>query len=464
MLPVKRPAHFWSTLGFLYAVCVIEGADLQLLPATFRALERSLGLSPTQLATLGFAQAITQCTSGPFWASLADHGWSRKGLLVSGSLSWGVLTMLLAGVTNFPTMVVLRALNGAALGTLMPISQSVICDMTEPHERGGFFGWVQFFIHLGLVTCAVLAASISNETIHGHDGWRVAFLVVAIASFALALAMALFMVDPIQTRPPGELSFNVVRRKFEKYMRIPTFRVILLQGAFGSIPWSAMSFMILYYQYIGISDFHAATIFAAMIVGGAGGGILGGYLGDRMTRWNRIHGRPLTAQISVASGIPIIFVVLVMVPCEPASYRTYVFLMFLLGLLASWCAVGVNRPILAEVVGYADRASVLAWLVAIDGAFAALLGAPLVGLLAEEVFGYHPSKQLVANMPEEQRKQNAAALATAMLYLTVVPWIVCFVFYTFLHLTYGPDVASAADESDGVKDGKLKPTETSALI
>mmetsp|Transcript_35516 Transcript_35516/g.58443 ORF Transcript_35516/g.58443 Transcript_35516/m.58443 type:complete len:303 (+) Transcript_35516:84-992(+) len=241
-----------ATFALLYSVCVIEGADIQLLPASFKALERDLGLSPSDLAILAMSQAIAQFASGLFWGALADGGWSRKWMLTGGATSWGCLTLLLALVSDFPTMVGLRMLNGAALGVLQPVAQSLTVDMTQPCERGFFFGWMQLNMQAGVLIAAIGAASVSNLQILGFAGWRVAFAAVSVASLILAAVLAAFMKEPKRSfASDHSISFAREIRKCHRYLRIPTFRVIVLQGLFGSIPWSALAFAILFFQ-IGV--------------------------------------------------------------------------------------------------------------------------------------------------------------------------------------------------------------------
>jgi MFS family permease len=444
-----------ATLMFLYAICMIEGADMQLLPASFRALEVSLGLTPSSLAFLALVQALAQWTCTPVWGALADHGWSRKQLLLCGVFAWGVLTMLLAFCSNFYSMIFLRTLNGMALGCLSPISQSLIVDMVNPSERGRYFGFVQFASNVGCVMCAVGTSTISNQLILNFRGWRIAFAIVAAASLVLGSVMFLAMSEPAR-RESGEIpSVYSELLKLRRYLQIPTFRVIVLQGLFGCIPWSALSFMIFYFQYIGISDFGASILFGTSMVGGALGGILGGVVGDRLAKWNWKHGRPLTAQISVFCGIPLIVAILHYMPRDPSYYRVYQVLILAFGTLASWCATGVNRPILSEIVEDRDRASVFAWVITIDGSFAALLGAPMVGLLAENVFGYQPTTDHISEMPHAQREINADALSRAMLWCCIGPWVLCFICFSFLHFTYAQDVS---------KDDNEKPSEAAALL
>jgi len=343
-----------------------------------------------------------------------------------------------------------------ALGSLGPISQSLIVDFTPSGERGKHFGAVQMAANLGNIVCAVSTSTISMHMIYGTiQGWRFAFAFVANASILLAFGIFLYMPEPPRRTNPSYPSFSGEMRKLQRYLKIPTFRVLVAQGMFGSIPWSAMAFMIFYFQYVGISDLGASMLFSLSMLGGAVGGMLGGYVGDALAKWSPLHGRALCAQISVAAGIPLVAVVLCGVPHDGVILPSYCAVVFVFGVMSSWCPAGVNRPLLAEIVDERDRASIFAWLVTIDGAFAALLGAPMVGHLAEKVFGYSPSSDLIAAMPPDQRQQNATALCHALMWCCSVPWLICLICYGFLHVTYGQDA--------GVKDRSDEPTEASPL-
>eukprot|EP00922_Rhytidocystis_sp_ex-Travisia-forbesii_P069363 GHVS01103504.1.p1 GENE.GHVS01103504.1~~GHVS01103504.1.p1 ORF type:complete len:186 (-),score=61.41 GHVS01103504.1:27-584(-) len=77
--------------------------------------------------------------------------------------------------------------------------------------------------------------------------------------------------------------------------------------------------------------------------------------------------------------------------------------------------------------------------VAIEGTFAAIFGAPLVGVLSEKVFGYEKTSQFVADMPDDLRLQNANALATSLSLLTIIPWCLSFFLYACLYFSYAHD-------------------------
>ena len=106
-------------------------------------------------------------------------------------------------------------------------------------------------------------------------------------------------------------------------------------------------------------------------------------------------------------------VILYGLPWDPNWAPAYGFVFFLQGLVCSWCFAATNRPIFSELVPPASRASLLSRAVAVEGASASIFGAPVVGLLAEKVFGYTPRRGEVGALGEAVEARNAAALAHA---------------------------------------------------
>ena len=119
--------------------------------------------------------------------------------------------------------------------------------------------------------------------------------------------------------------------------------------------------------------------------------------------------------------------------------------LFALGFFAPWVGVA-NKAIIAECSPAAVLGSAVALNAAIEGVFSALVGAPLVGWLAEHTFGYRQPEQGVSleEMEPAMRTANAQALGQALFYMTLVPWVICLVLYTLIHLTYPGDCAKAA--------------------
>jgi MFS family permease len=422
----------------LCVTCLVDGADKALLPATFRALEVFLGLTPSHLALLVLAQGFAAAAAGPFWGNLADCGCSRKRLLITAVISWAVLTAALSCASSYRVMILLRLLNGCALGMLTPIVQSVVA---ESQSNLGFkFGCLDFFSFSGQVISSITVTTIASQTIMSYQGWRVAFLFVAALSLWLALLLWAFFDEVPREWRPHDVSLSREFQKFMGYFRIGSFRVIVAQGMFGTIPGAALGFMTMYLQYVGLSDFQASLTFSLILAGYAFGSPLGGMIGDWMDNWSEAHGRPLTAQISVMLGMIPTYFLFYVVPRKAEMAPHLATLCFMLGLGASWCSAGCNKPIFARIVPPDSRGSALAWEVALESTSGQLIGPAAVGFLSQLVFGYTLNRVSVQDMPESMRTENANALANALLLATILPWFVCFVLYLSLHCTYKQDL------------------------
>ncbi|CAN4097277.1 unnamed protein product [Withania somnifera] len=112
---------------------------------------------------------------------------------------------------------------------------------------------------------------------------------------------------------------------------------------------------------------------------------------------------------------------------------------FLLGFFASWSGPATNSPIFAEIVPERARTSIYA----LDRSFESILSSfapPLVGILAEKVFGYKPIPEESSSSGEiETGRENAASLAKAMYTAIGIPMIIGCSIYSFLYCTYPRD-------------------------
>jgi len=432
-------------LFLLCAVCFLEGGDEMLLPSTACVLNQDLGISLVEIGTMALAQGLLQATCAPIWAIAASRGLlARRSILAAGCLGWGLCVLLMGTVTAhaFGTLVLLRAVNGAMLACLTPIVQGVIADTTSECRRGRIFGYTGLSINAGKMSVAFLATLLSHRQVFGVRGWRVAFAGIGVVSVVTAIAIALLMEEPESedqaarsVRKPLPLSAEIGR--LGAYFASPTFCVIVLQGLFGSVPSNALGFDTMYFQVAGLGDVRASILSAARLGSSSLGNLLGGQVADRLALWWPDHGRPLAAQISVFSSIPLSLIIFMMVPPGPDAFLLYLGLVMVLGLMSSWCATGVNYPILSEIVEPEGRATIVAWDRALEGVSASIFGARLVALLAASVFGYNLANSCSSVAPDPN---NTSALGQALAAATVVPWIVCFTFYSAMHWSYPRDL------------------------
>jgi len=287
---------------------------------------------------------------------------------------------------------------------------------------------------VGTLICAPLSRQVMHLPLLHFQfwGWQLAFVLVGGFSVLLGplLAMLLF-VPPVQkSESSGSSSVKEELGTLMTLLKIPTFAALVLQGCFGAIPWNAGTFKVAFFQMTGIADAEAAVIGSVGGFAGAAGSLIGGWVGDTFARWNKVHGRVLTAEISVLCGIPIAYFTYMIYPSGALEFWYYLTLSVLLGLTATWAATGVNPPILCSISNQEQRSLVLAWCSALEGAVAAS-GNFWVGYLAEHIFGFDRA---------DLGSNSAEALGQAMFWVHVVPWIICALFYTTLHYAYPRDL------------------------
>eukprot|EP00438_Fugacium_kawagutii_P033242 Skav228426 [mRNA] locus=scaffold1325:309531:316044:- [translate_table: standard] len=118
---------------------------------------------------------------------------------------------------------------------------------------------------------------------------------------------------------------------------------------------NAFNYSTMFFQINGLSDTQSAGLSTMFQLSCAIGNVLGGLIGDAMARRCPNHGRAFTANISVACGIPCVFFIFMSTgqPFAPLKHREAYYAAFLvaMGLTATWCCVGVNWPILSELLG-----------------------------------------------------------------------------------------------------------------
>ncbi|ETW32540.1 hypothetical protein PFFCH_00062 [Plasmodium falciparum FCH/4] len=485
----KHSMAFHKSLAVVNVAAGLDGCDDQLLPASFRALEADLNLHPSLLGYITLAQTLMLSLFSPIWGFLSDK-YSRKWMLVFGTALWGVATILLANINDFAHILFFRAINGLALGSIGPISQSILADAAKNESLGLSFGLVQLSSSLGRLIGGVVTTTVALKYFGGIRGWRLCFIVVGILSVLLSIIVALFVEDaPRQVRKnkkmdylDGESNTNASNnnnnsnnnninnninmnnsldnnnsftglshqstRTYILYQNIvellkdslskKSIIIILLEGFTGTIPWLALSFNTMFFQYCGLSDLQAAIITGFLLIGSAIGGVVGGHFGDIMHDISNKHGRPLLGQLAMFGRVPLVLLIYLVIPKRKESFELFALSCFCLG-LSSIAGVAVNRPIVSDIIRPDYRGTVFSLTIAIEGVGSSLIGAPLFGYLAEKIFKYQNNNLLISDMPEDIRINNAQALSKTLFYLTIIPWILSFIFYSLLHFTYGKE-------------------------
>ena len=422
---------------------ILERSNEQTLPALYKYVGASFKATPRQLGFITLACALVQALCSPI-GGILGHFYNRVNILGWGCLIWGSMSLAFSLSSSMAQGLFFWALNGVGLALLIPNAQSLIADYFSEYSRGRAFGFLYLTAAIGGMLGALGATNLGHLRPWGLiEGWRVAFMIVALISLIVGILNMAYSVDPrinveeerYRQDPDilkeGGPTLSRIIADITSIFAVPTFLIIITQGVIGSAPWNALVFNTYYLQLLGFSDFHASLVAALFLLGTALGAMIGGSLGDWAARIAPNHGRILVAQLSVAIGVPSsIFVYKGL----SGGVATFGVVFFVWGSLISWAGSACTSPMFAEIVPSQQRPMIYSFDRALEGAIAAM-GAPLVGWLAERM-GFSESQ-------EQSDEQKAQALATALALCTAAPWAVCCIFFTGLHLTYPRDKASA---------------------
>lgn len=448
------------TLVLINFAAIMERADEALLPGVYREVGLALHTSPTGLGSLTLLRSLTQAACFPVAAYLAVHH-NRAHVIALGAFLWAFATFLVGMSTTFLQIAVSRALNGIGLAIVVPAILSLVADSTDDGNRGLAFGWLQLTGNIGSILGGIFSVLLAATTVMGIPGWRVSFHLVAAISVMVGVLVRVFATDPrfsngsMPTLEKRELKgisplwsdLKALILEAKGVMRIQTFQIIVAQGVVGSFPWSALSFVPLWLELIGFSHEQTAFLMGLFVVAGSLGGLFGGLMGDTLARHLPNAGRIMLSQISSGLGIPLAAVLLLVLPDDPSTGLVHGLMFFIIGFSISWNGPATNNPIFAEIVPERQRTSIYA----LDRSFESVLASfapPVVGILAQHVYGYKPIPEGSSRDVEiETDRENAASLAKALYTSIGIPLTLCCLIYTFLYCTYPRDRDRARLES-----------------
>jgi MFS family permease len=396
------------------------------------------GFGASVLANMNLVGIICFALSCPIWGMMVDR-YPRKPVLMTGYWGWIVCLFTMSWLTEAWQFYIVRGINGILLAQMVPVSQSVVTEVVHSSKYGTIFGTIGFFHAIGAIIAGYCGTILSQQTVFGMAGWRFGYITLSCFGLAFGLAFSSFFLEPTTRRElRGPITWANEAKNLKKYITIPSFCFLATQGVFGCMPWHAMHYLTLYFQYNGLSDSQVGWLFGVRTALGSLGAIIGGVLGDAWNRRWKYHGRIMVAVISVVGGIPLMLWCLYL-PNNDAYFFMATLTLALFQMTATWTCNAVNRPVSAMIVNESDRGTIFALQNATESLLSAVIAYPILAYLASQS-NYQGARTTIANMPEEQRLENAASLRSTMLPLIVVPWLICASFYAALNYTLPRDM------------------------
>ncbi|XP_060171307.1 uncharacterized protein LOC132602483 [Lycium barbarum] len=459
------------TLVLVNLAGIMEKADESLLPGVYKEVGDALHTDPTGLGSLTLFRSMVQSACYPIAAYLAARH-NRAHVIAYGAFLWAAATFLVAFSTTFFQLAVSRALNGIGLAIVSPAIQSLVADSSDESNRGVAFGWLQFTSNIGSLVGGYVSLLVAPITFMRIPGWRLSFHLVGMISVLVGVLVRLFANDPhfpdgnlkASSKVHGSSFISEIQgllQEAKSVVKIPSFQIIVAQGVMGSFPWSALSFAPMWLELTGFTHGETAVLLSLFVVGDSIGGLFGGRMGDILSQHLPNSGRIILAQISSGSAIPLAAILLLSLPDDPSSIFAHGLVLFVSGFFISWTAPATNNPIFAEIVPEKERTSIYA----LDRSFESVLSSfapPVVGILAQNVYGYRPVVAQGADSIATDRG-NATSLAKALFTAIGSPMALCCVIYSFLYCTYPRDKEKAQMEALIESEMQLLALDPSAL-
>ena len=124
------------------------------------------------------------------------------------------------------------------------------------------------------------------------------------------------------------------------------------------MPRSALGFITMWLQTCGLGNASASFVVSVSFFTSLFASLLSGVVTDAIHKKYPVRGRPVVAQTAILLRCVLLFIMLRCIGRSPQSFYHFLTLSAAIGLLAGWPGIGVNRPILTEIVNPNHRATV----------------------------------------------------------------------------------------------------------
>jgi MFS family permease len=286
-------------VAVLFAINILNFYDRHVPGALVEPMRREFHLNDTQIGLLGSAFIWLYAIIGVPLGVIADK-WSRKKLLAWGVVVWTALTASAGLATTYPLLLFSRVGVGLGEAACAPTATSWLGDLFPPAKRSR----VLALFMMGVPVGGGLGYLIGGPLAQAY-GWRAAMVTAALPALLLVPAL-LTLYEPQRGASEQHLS-ALAPASIWNVLRIPTFWWIIASGAL--LNFNAYAFATFLPAFLsrvhGLSLANSGkTTGILYLTGGVCGGLLSGYLGDRIVH-RRKDGRMLCAAAMAFITVPL---------------------------------------------------------------------------------------------------------------------------------------------------------------
>ena len=377
----------------LWLLIFSSASQIMILGPILPRIGEELGVDTSLLGILMTVYAVALAAFALVTGPVSDHLGRRRVLLAGSSL----MTLALAFhalASDFPSLLVLRALAGAAGGVLSGASVAFVGDYFPADRRGWANGWIMSGLAAGQILGIPLGSLLAERF-----GFRAPFLAFAV-TMALATLMVWRVIPQLDTAPVGDrLSWRGALRGYVELLRQPS--VAAAAAAFVFIFLSIALFVVYLPAWLEASLGFASASIAGLYFFGGFANVLAG------PRAGRLSDRVGRKRVIIASSFGIAGAMLATPFLASVQWTVYGLFFALMALFAS--RASPFQALLTELVATDQRGSLMSLTTAV-GQVGFGLGGAVAGV-SYASYGFIANAVLAAG----------AALATAVLVWRYLP-------------------------------------------
>ncbi|MXO75171.1 MFS transporter [Altererythrobacter aerius] len=218
-------------LTILTAIGTIGFVDRIVVNALVEPLKAEFGLSDAQIGLLGFAYSSLNIVLGVAIARLAERR-RRLTLTAIGTMLWSVAATACGFVTGWQQLLGARVAVGVGEAVGLPANQSVIADYYPPNRRASAMSILLLAAPLG-----ALIGMAGGGIVAQYWGWRWAFIVTGLPGILLAVAVWLFVAEPVRGAHDPDFGDHVppMRAVLRRLTGLPSARNLIIGSALASM-------------------------------------------------------------------------------------------------------------------------------------------------------------------------------------------------------------------------------------
>ena len=398
----KDSRYRWNVVVIFFFFMLLHQTDKLLIGPLKGQISEDFKITNTQFGLVISGALIVGTILYPIWGYLYDR-YARVKLLALASFIWGATTWLSAIVKSYAGFVATRASTGVD-DSSYPGLFTLVADYFGPEMRSKVYGLLQLSQPIGYLLGMILALMVAPGI-----GWRNVFFITG----GLGLVISVLIYFGVKEVPRGKsepefagmdemtqfkFSWDEAKQVFKK----KTMWFVFLQGFAGVFPWNVITYF--FFDYLakerGYDEGSVLLTMGPVVLILAAGYFVGGSLGDWAFK-RTPKGRIIISSVGVLAGA--IFLLLALnTPVE--SRGVFFVFMSLTAIFMPLSSPNVISTVYDVVVPEVrSTAQSVEYFIENSGAAFAPI---LAGVLAD-----------------------AYSMGTAIIWISVSAWVLCFFFY-----------------------------------